>query len=517
MSDAVAMPAAEEVGAEKKRRFGFPHPVTFLGLIIILVWIATLFIPAGEYKTEDGRPVPGSFHHVPSPLDTREKFANLALSPINGLYGIKGSSGHIGPFESGRLFGGAQVFLFILAIGAFMTVVFATGALDLGIGHLAHRFRARGALLIVVMSVLFGVLGSVMTWSDETLGFYALMIPLMFALGYDRMVTVAVVTVAPFVGAIGSTVTPFRIGVGSDAAGVTIGDGIGLRLVLFALTMAATILYTLRYAKRVKADPSRSFVRIDPTEDEHVPTEAQEVEPLTGRHKVIIALVVATFVLLVFSIIPWSDLLGGRTVLADYETHTTAVKPYTWELGWWLPELSAMFILMAIVIGIVGRLGEKGTASAIIKGIVDFTGPAIVVPLALAVSVILTNTKTLDTVLNSMEGWVSGTSSQGFTFILALVTLPLGFLVGSGSAGQALTMPILSPLADFAHVDRSLVVTTYNAVGAWFNLVLPINAILVAGLALAKVPFDRYIKFMLPLMGILLGIILVVLLIGSAL
>jgi uncharacterized ion transporter superfamily protein YfcC len=398
-----------------------------------------------------------------------------------------------------------------------MTVVFETEALDLGIGHLAHRFRARGALLIVVMSLLFGLLGSVMTWSDESLGFYALMIPLMFALGYDRMVTVAVVTVAPFVGAIGSTVTPFRIGVGSDAAGVTIGDGIGLRLVLFVLTMAATIMYTLRYARRVKADPSRSFVRIEPTADEHVPTEAQETAPLTGRHKVIIALVIGTFVLLVFSIMPWSDLFGGQTAAADYDTHTTAVEPYSWELGWWLPELSAMFVVMAVVIGIVGRLGEKGTASAIIKGIVDFTGPAIVVPLALAVSVILTNTKTLDTVLNTMEGWVSGTSSQGFTLILAVVTLPLGFLVGSGSAGQALTMPILAPLADFADVDRSLVVTTYNAIGAWLNLILPINAILVAGLALAKVPFNQYFRFMLPLMGILLGIILAVLLIGSAL
>src|SRR5262249_30064213 len=117
---------------------------------------------------------------------------------------------------------------------------------------------------------------------------------------------------------------------------------------------------------------------------------------------------------------------------------------------------------------------------------------------------------------NTMESWVSGTSSAGFTLILAVVTLPLGFLVGSGSAGQALTMPILAPLADFANVDRSLVVATYNAIGAWLNLVLPINAILVAGLALAKVPFDRYFKFMLPLMGILLAIILAVLLIGSA-
>src|SRR5581483_562224 len=358
-TDARRAGVSDEGAAEQKKGFSFPHPVTFLAAIIVLVWIATLFIPAGEYELKDGSPVPGSFHHVPSPLDFRGKLANLALSPINGLYGVHGANGQVGPFESGSLFGGAQVFLFILAIGAFMTVVFETQALDLGIGHLAHRFRTRGALLIVVMSLLFGLLGSVMTWSDESLGFYALMIPLMFALGYDRMVTVAVVTVAPFVGAIGSTVTPFRIGVGSEAAGVTIGDGIALRLVLFVLTMTATILYTLRYARRVKADPSRSFVRIEPTEDEHVPTEAQETAPLTGRHKAIIALVIGTFVLLVFSIMPWSDLFGGRTVFADYETHTTAVKPYSWELGCWLPELSAMFIVMAIVIGVVGRVRKE--------------------------------------------------------------------------------------------------------------------------------------------------------------
>jgi uncharacterized ion transporter superfamily protein YfcC len=507
--------AAEPQEEEKKR--GFPHPLALLGIIIVVVWLGTFLIPAGEYRLDAaGHPVPGSYQQVDSPLDFGEKVSNLLLSPINGLYGIQDpESGQVGPFNSGALFGGAQVFLFILAIGAFMTVVFATGALELGIGHIAHRFRAQGSLLIIVMSLLFGLLGSVMTWSDETLGFYALMIPLMLALGYDRMVTVAVVTVAPFVGAIGSTVTPFRIGIGSDAAGVGIGDGIELRILLFALCMGAMIAYTLRYASRVKADPSRSLVDTPETADDHVPTEAQEIEPLTGRHKGIIALVVFTFALLTFSIVPWGSILNNT--LVDPETHETVTGAFSWELGWWLPELSAMFVVMAIVVGVVGRLGQNGTATAMVKGIVDFTGPAIIVPVALAVSVIMTNTQTLDTVLNAMEGLVSGTSNIVFMLVLAVVSLPLGFLVGSGSAGQALTMPILAPLADFGGVDRSLIVTTYNAMGAWLNLVLPINAILVAGLALAKESFDRYIKFMAPLMGILLVIILAVLLIGAAL
>jgi uncharacterized ion transporter superfamily protein YfcC len=214
------------------------------------------------------------------------------------------------------------VFAFILAIGGFMTVVFATGALELGISHLAHRFRARGTVPIVALSLLFGLLGSAMSWSDETLGFYALMLPLMLSLGYDRMVVVAVVTVAPFVGVIGSTVNPFTMGIASDAAGVSIGDGLGWRLLLFALTMTAMIVYTVRYAHRVQADPSASIVGIDPADAELAQhAAADDLEPLSTRHKVIIGLVVFTFLLLTFSIVPWGAILNNTK--ADPLTHET--------------------------------------------------------------------------------------------------------------------------------------------------------------------------------------------------
>jgi uncharacterized ion transporter superfamily protein YfcC len=441
------------------------------------------------------------------------------LSPINGLYGISDAeTGQVGPFNSGTLFGSAQVFLFILAIGGFMTVVFATGALDRGLSLLAHRFRARGALLIIVMSLVFALLGSVMSWSDEQLAFFALFVPLLLALGYDRLVVMAVVAVSGSIGGIGATVTPFRIGIGSDAAGVSIGDGIGLRLVLFVLAMTAFLAYTLRYAKRLQADPSSSLIGFS-TDDEQVIAQAKadRLEPLTGRQKLILVLFVFTFLLLTFSIIPWSDILGGHTVIADYDTHTTAVEPYSWELGWWLPELSALFVVMAIVIGVIGGLGESGIAGNFLKGVVDFTGPAFLVAVARGVSVILNNTQTLDTTLNAMEDFVSGRSEVVFVLLMALVALPLGFLVGSGSAGMALVMPVLAPLGDFAGVDRSLVVTIYNAIGAWLLLVLPTNAILMASLALAKVRYDVYLRWMLPLMGILLAIILAVCLIGAAL
>lgn len=504
-------------GAPERRKRSFPSPLTILVFVLIGVWLATFFIPAGQYqKTDSGQPIPGTFSTIESPLDFADRIGELLLAPVNGLYGIQNpDTGMVGPFNSGVMFGSVQVFLFILAIGGFMTVVFATGALDRGIHHLAYRFRTRGPMLIVILSVLFGVLGSVMSWSDETLGFYALMIPLMIALGYDRMVVVAVVTVAPFVGRLGSTVNPFVMGIGSDMAGISLGDGIVLRTILFVLLMTATILYILWYASRVRTDPTRSMSGIFPEDRELAEKDAAAPPPLTGNQKLIIGIVGFTFVLLIFSIIPWAAILGNYAI--DPYTHESINSPFPWELGWWLPELTALFFVMAIVVGLVGRLPEPELARNFIKGVIDFTGPAFLVVVARGISVVMNNTQTIDTVLSAMEGIVSGTSYVGFTLLTFMVSLPLVFLVGGGSAGTALVMPILAPLGDIAGVDRSLVLTTWSTAGGWLPLVLPTNALLIAGLALAKVGFDQYVRFMLPLMGILLVIILAVLVTGAVL
>ncbi len=509
-NNASALPSGE------KRKRGFPAPITILTLVLIIVWFVAFFIPSGQYKLDGaGSPVAGTFRYVDSPLDFGGRVRDLLLVPVNGMYGIQDPvTRQVDPFNRGTLFGSVEVFLFILSIGGFMTVVFATGALDLGIHHLSHRFRERGSLLIVILSALFGVLGSIKGWSDETLGLYALMVPLMIALGYDRIVTVAVVTVAPFVGALGSTINPFVIGIGSSKAGVTIASGMGLRLLLFVLTMLAMILYTLWYAMRVKADPSKSVCGISAEDAALAAVDASAPAPLTATATIIIGMVFATFALLAFSIVPWGTLLNNAAI--DPYTEKTISSPLWWELGWWLPELSALFFIMAIVVGIVGRLGEEATANAFIKGIIDFTGPAFLVTLARSVSVVMTNTKTIDTVLHAMEGLVADASSTLFVTLMFVASLPLSFLVGGGAAGTALTMPVLAPLGDFAGVDRALVITTWAAAAGWLRLILPINAILIAGLALAKVGFDQYVRFVAPLMGILLVIIFAVLLVGAS-
>jgi uncharacterized ion transporter superfamily protein YfcC len=508
---------ASTEGSGEKRKRSFPAPVTILTFVLIVVWISAFFIPSGQYKVDaSGSPIPGSFRNIVPPLDFDGRIQDLLLAPVNGMYGIQDpNTGQVGPFNKGTMFGSIEVFLFIISIGGFMTVVFATGALDLGIHHLSYRFRERGTLLIVVLCMLFGALGSIKGWSDETLGFYAMMIPLMIALGYDRILTVAVVTVAPFVGALGSTINPFMTGIGSSKAGVTIAEGIGLRLVLLALTLSTTILYTLWYARRVKADPSKSLCGFSDDDATLAKTDAKAPQPLGATDVIVIGLVFFTFGLLAFAIVPWGALLDNAAV--DPYAEKTINSSVWWELGWWLPELSALFFVMAIVVGIVARLGEQATAKAFIKGVIDFTGPAFLVTLARSVSVVMTNTKTIDTVLHTMEGLVTGASSVTFILLIFAGSLPLSFLVGGGAAGTALTMPVLAPLGDFAGVDRALVITTWAAAAGWLRLIVPVNAILIAGLALAKVSFDQYVRFIAPLMGILLIVIIAVLLFGALL
>ena len=158
----------------------------------------------------------------------------LFLAPINGLYGIvSGETGHIGPYETGDLYGAAGVFMFVLAIGIFITMSMRTGAIDNGVARVANRMGARGAMLIAVLMILFSIGGTTEGMAEETLGFYALLIPLMLALGYDRMVAAATILVGAGIGVLASTVNPFATGVASGAADVSIGDGIGFRFLMY--------------------------------------------------------------------------------------------------------------------------------------------------------------------------------------------------------------------------------------------------------------------------------------------
>jgi uncharacterized ion transporter superfamily protein YfcC len=503
-----------ETPTKRKRSFQFPSAVTTLAIVTVLVWVAAIFIPAGRYDTAaDGSPKPGTFREVDSPLSAGERVEQLILAPINGTYGLQNPETEFVSTETvGAMFGQIGVIVFIMAIGAFISVSFATRALEVGIGSLANRLRSRGWLLIAAVMVLFSVLGSTMGFSVETLGFYALFIPLMAALGYDRMTTSAMIIVGALTGVMASTVNPFSIGVAAGEAGVSIGDGIGLRLVLWVVLTGMSVAWVLRYAARVKRDPARSIVGFDePDEadasttdhmaDDLVHDPAVAEEKMTGTQKWVLAITVAAFGLMIFSVIPWSSIFGGTTGPADYYgTHATTAEPYWFELNWWFPQLAMLFVIASILVGVVARMGEKETVRLIAAGASDMMGPALVVLLAGGVSVLMTNTQTLDTILNSMEQLVQGTSSGGFAVIVIVVNAALAVVIPSSSGHATLAMPLLSPLADFAGVSRSTTVTAWITGHGLTLLWSPTSVVVVGGLAIAKVRYDHYLRFIWPLL-----------------
>ena len=496
---------AEARTAASTRGFKFPGAVTTLAIVTLIVWLAALFIPAGRYQTDaDGSPIPGTFQKVPSPLSFERKVEQLILAPVNGVYGLRNANTEVVDTETvGRIFGQIGVIVFIMSIGAFISVSFATRSLEVAVAALAHRLRDRGWLLIASVMVLFSLLGSTMGFSVETLGFYSLFIPLMAAMGYDRMVTSAMSILGALVGVMASTVNPFSIGVAAGEAGVSIGDGIGLRVLLWIVLTAMAVAWVLRYAAKVRRDPDASLVgwELDRAAA-GADTEQAAQEPMTGTQKWVLAITAFAFGLMIFSVVPWSSVLGGRPGPADaYQLHeVVGAQPFWFELNWWFPQLAMLFILASVLVGIVARMGEKETVRLIAAGASDMMGPALVVLLAGGVSVIMNNTQTLDTILHSMESLVSGSSAAFFTFLSVLVNIPLAVLIPSSSGHGALAMPLLAPLADFAGVSRATTITAWVMGHGLALMFSPTSVVLVGGLAIAKVGYDRFLRFVWPLL-----------------
>jgi len=528
----VSEPAPATAAEPRSRKLKFPTAFTVLAVVLLLVWVASFFVPAGVYKTDAaGSPVPGTYHSLPScsapaatapaldvesPTESGQAPADAASAPgatvqeaglpcvdtsftfrfkqlwdatPNGLYGVENAKGQVGPWEEGLLYGSAAIFLFVLAVGAFITVTMKTGAIQTGIGRLALRFRHSGSVLVAILMAVFALGGTSYGMWEETLGFFVLLVPLALALGYDRMVAAAIIFLGAGTGVIASTVNPFATGVASDAAGITIGDGIGLRIGMWLVLVPLAIAYVLWYARRVRRDAARSVVGVSPSDAEEAKGLVSDVPALTGRQKLVLVLFAGTFLLMIYGFIPWNDLWQegfGRSF------------PLPTFADFYFPEAATLFLVMAVVIGLIARLGEEGTVTTIIAGASDFLGAGLIIVLARGITVVMKNAYMTDTILHWMENAVSGTSTGAFAIIAFIVNLPIAFLVPSSSGHAALVMPILAPLADFAGVSRAIAVTCFQSASGLVNLVTPTSAVIMGGLALSKVGYDRYLKFVWP-------------------
>ena len=481
---------AAEVSEKKKRKFTFPTAYTILALLLLIVAALTFIIPAGKYDTDaDGAPIPGTYHLVES---SPQRLTDAILAPIDGMYGVQNPEGNVNVYNTGDLYGAIDVAMFILMIGGFLGVTMKTGAIDAGISYVVKRLGTKGRLLIPILMIIFAAGGTSYGMAEESLAFYPLIIAALIALGYDALTGVAVIMLGAGIGVLGSTINPFATGIASGFAGITIADGLILRIIILVVGTALGIWWVMRYANRVKNDPAKSRVaEMQEANQKHfLRSDAQTEAPeFTTRRKVIIGLFTVSFLIMILGVIPWAD-IGVDFIKTRY---------------WWFAELAALFMVMSIIIGIVGRMREPELVNNFIDGARDMVGVALVVGLARGISVIMTNGMIIDTVLHWCEVALAPLGPVAFTNVIYLLYLPLSFLIPSSSGLATVTMPIMAPLASFAGVPASLVVTAYQSASGLLNLFTPTFAVVAGGLMIGRVPFSTWWKFVLPLV-LMLGV-----------
>jgi uncharacterized ion transporter superfamily protein YfcC len=496
MSEQATAPAEPE----QTSGFTLPSAYTILFALIVVAAIATWIIPAGTYNLNAaGEPIPGTYHEVPG--KPARILVDSLTAPINGLYGIEDAKGNINYYNSGTLFGAIDIALFILVIGGFLGVTMKTGAIQAGIGSLVRRMEGRERLMIPALMCVFALGGTTFGMAEESLAFYALVITVMIAAGYDALTGAAVVLLGCGIGVLGSTINPFATGIASGIAGIPISEGLLGRLVILLVGLPIGIYFVLRYAGRVKGDPSRSVVYEMKAENEarFRADSNGGTATLTGTHKVILAVFALAFVVMIYGVIPWEDL---------------GIPFPTW--WWWFPEMTASFLLFAIVIGLIGRMREAELTSTFIDGARDLLGVALIIGIARGITVIMNNGQITDTVLHWVERALGDTGEAAFAIVMFLLFLPLSFLIPSSSGLATVAMPITSPLAGFVGLPESLVVTAYQSASGVMNLFIPTSAVVMGGLAIARVPYGTYLRWVWPLLAALAALCVVVLAIAAA-
>ncbi len=438
------------------KQFRMPTAYTILFILLILVAAATWLVPAGTYdRAEDDTPIAGTYHQVDQqPQGPGE----VILASFQGFYDA------------------VDVALFILMVGGFLGVVMKTGAIDAGVSNVVRLLGGREILLIPVLMILFSLGGTSFGMWEETMAFYPLLVPVFAAAGYDALVGVAVVLLGSGAGVLASTVNPFATGIASGFAGVSLGDGLILRLIMLVVCDAAAIWYVMAYARRVRSNPEKSLT--SGLERRFEAKKGGDVPTLDGRRKLVLAVFTAVFLVMIYAVIPFDEI--GIPVPT---------------LGWWFPELSGLFLVGGLAVGLAYGLGEEGIVDAFVAGAADLVGVGLIIGISRGITVLMDGGMMTDTVLYWGERVLEGTGSVAFILLVYLIYLPLSVLIPSSSGLATLSVPIVAPLGQFAGIDGSLIVTAFQSASGLVNIITPTAAVVMGGLAFGNIPYDRWVRF----------------------
>lgn len=483
-----------------KKAFTFPTAFTILFILLVLIAFATWIVPAGLYDYDpDGAPIPGTYHTVPA--NPQKLLVSALKGPINGMYGIEDETGNVDVWNYGELFGAIDVAMFVLIIGGFLGVTMKTGAINAGIAWVVRKLKGKEKWMFPILMTIFAIGGTTYGMAEETLAFYALIITVMLAAGYDGLTAGALILLGAGIGVLGSTINPFATGIASGFAGTTISEGLIGRLVILIIGTIIGIVFVMRYGEKVRKDPTKSLIYDMKAENEKQfmssDQAGKDFGTFTTRHKVILALFFLAFVVMVYGVVPWEDL--GMPI------------PTWW---WWFPEMTACFLLFGILIGLIGRLPEKTLVDTFIDGARDMLGVALIIGVARGITVIMNNGLITDTVLYWAEQAVAGLSSVAFIIVTYVLYIPLSFLIPSSSGLATVSMPIMAPLGQFAGVPNYLIVTAYQTANGLVNLVTPTSAVVMGGLAIARVGYGTWWRFVWPVLVLLIVLTVLVLSVG---
>lgn len=449
------------------KRLSMPHTLVVVMALVVLVLVASWVIPSGEYervKVETSQGVrtvtkAGTYHEV------TKVYLGLQMvleGPIKGFLD------------------GALLICFLLMIGGSFAIFQETGAVEFGIRRLTDAISRRPyleGLLIPALMVVFSLGGSIFGMAEETIPFVIIFIPLARRLGYDSIVGISIPFLGSVAGFSAAFFNPFTVGISQSIAGIPLYSGLGYRLFSWVIGTTVMVSYVMWYARRVKRNPEISPVR-DIDLQREVEVEAEVAGGWSLRHVTTLVLFVASMVLLVVGVLKWK---------------------------WYIDQIAVLFFGMGIVLGFAGGLGPSRLARTFVTGAKDMVGVVFIIACARALLVIAQEAKILDTILAFASGTLSLLPRGVIAQVMFLIQCGINFFIHSGTAQAALTMPVMAPLADLVGITRQTAVYAYQLC-EFVNPILPTSAVTMGVLGAGKVPWERWARWFVPLMLILMAV-----------
>lgn len=446
------------------KQFKVPHVYAIIFALMVIFAVLTWIVPSGSYQRQEvnGREVTvaGTYEQsektyideeTGDEVDLRQGVFDVLQAPTRGIQEA------------------IEVVAFILIVGGSFQVITKTGAITSGMGRVVRRFKNKDILIIPIAMVLFALGGTSFGMAEETLPFFAIFMPIMMAMGFDSMTAFMVVFVGARTGYIASTINPFNVLIAQGVLGIQGNPQLWLRMIAWVVLTAVAITWVVLYARRVKKNPESSITFEDDIAKkvEFAADESALDAEFTGRQKGVLAVFIAGMCLIIWGLV---------------------------TQGWYMNEISAVFLAMGLLAGVIAGFSQDVIAQEFVAGIADFAFSAIVVGLARGILVIASDGMIIDTILNALATGLGGIPAVLFTTLLYAVENLLAILVPSSSGLAALTAPIFGPLTELMGLNPEAAVWALSMGSATMSLICPTSAILVAGLGVCKIKLGQWWK-----------------------